>query len=141
MQNRRNTKTQMNRFYSNIHSILIAVCLLLTACSVPAFAQQGQGTAAAAKSAEAASAALVTEFDVNGLKVLLKKRAGSQTVATGLFIRGGARNITKENAGIESLMLGAASEASANFPRERMRAELARMGTQIGSSVNYDYSA
>ena len=48
---------------------------------------------------EATQAALVSEFDVNGLKVLVKRRAGSQTVAAGLFIRGGARNITAENAG------------------------------------------
>jgi zinc protease len=90
--------------------------------------------------AERRAAALVTEFDVNGLKVIVKRRAGSQTVAAGLFLRGGSRNITAENAGIESLMLDVATEASLNFPRERLRAELARMGTVMGASENYDYS-
>lgn len=85
-------------------------------------------------------AALVSEFDVNGLKVLVKKREGSLTVAAGLFIRGGVQNITAENAGIEALMLDVASEASANFPRERLRSELSRMGTVIGFDVNRDYS-
>ncbi|HYJ46116.1 MAG TPA: insulinase family protein, partial [Pyrinomonadaceae bacterium] len=94
----------------------------------------------AERRAAAAAAALDTEFDVNGLKVLVKRRAGSQTVAGGLFIRGGSRNITAENAGIESLMLDVATEASLNFPRERMRSELARTGTVLGSSENYDYS-
>lgn len=89
----------------------------------------------------AKQAALVTEFEVNGLKVLVKRREGSLTVAAGLFIRGGARNITAENAGIEALMLASATEASANFPRQRMRSELSRMGTVVGSTVNYDYSA
>lgn len=92
------------------------------------------------QSVVAKQAALVSEFDVNGLKVLLKRREGSLTVAAGLFIRGGAANITAQNAGIETLMLSAATEASANFPRERMRTELARMGTVIGSSSNNDYS-
>src|ERR1044072_6690275 len=92
------------------------------------------------QSVVAKQAALVSEFDVNGLKVLLKRREGSLTVAAGLFIRGGASNINAENAGIESLMLNAATEASANFPREKMRSELARMGTVIGSSSNNDYS-
>lgn len=87
-----------------------------------------------------AQAALVTEFEVNGLKVLIKRRASSQTVAAGLFLRGGSRNLTEKNAGIEDLMLDVATEASTSFPRERMRSELARMGTVIGSSVNYDYS-
>ncbi|MEJ7617845.1 MAG: pitrilysin family protein [Pyrinomonadaceae bacterium] len=84
---------------------------------------------------------LVTEFDVNGLRVLVKRREGSQTVAAGLFIRGGARNLTSENAGIEALMLDASTEASASFPRERMRAEQARIGTALSYSANYDYSA
>ena len=83
----------------------------------------------------------ITEFDVNGLKVLVKRRAGSQTVAAGLFIRGGARNVTAENAGVEGLMLDVATEASTTFPRERFRRELARTGTVISSGVNYDYSA
>jgi len=95
----------------------------------------------AEKSIAAKEAALVTEFEVNGLKVLVKKRAGSQTVSAGLFIRGGSRNITAENAGIEALMLDAATEASRNFPRERLRSELARMGTIINSGATYDYSA
>lgn len=90
--------------------------------------------------AERRAAALVTEFDVNGLKVLVKRRAGSQTVAAGLFLRGGSRNITAENAGIESLMLDVATEASASFPRERLRSELSRMGTLLSASENYDYS-
>jgi zinc protease len=88
----------------------------------------------------ARQAALVTEFNVNGLKVLVKRRAGSQTVATGLFFRGGSRNLTNANAGVESLMLDVATQASAAFPRERLRSELARTGTVIGSSENYDYS-
>jgi zinc protease len=88
----------------------------------------------------ARQAALVTEFDVNGLKVLVKRRAGSQTVAAGLFLKGGSRNITASNAGIESLMLNVAAEGSAAYPREKLRAELARTGTVIGASDNYDYS-
>ena len=84
--------------------------------------------------------ALVTEFDVKGLKVLLKRRAGSQTVAAGLFLRGGARNLTPETAGIEALMLEVATEATTNFPRERLRRELASTGTTLGAGVTYDFS-
>jgi predicted Zn-dependent peptidase len=107
-------------------------------------AQQGKSAAApeqpSVASVVAKQAALVSEFEVNGLKVLVKKREGSLTVAAGLFLRGGARNITAENAGIEALMLSASTEATANFPRDRMRNELSRMGTLIGSSSTNDYS-
>jgi predicted Zn-dependent peptidase len=99
-----------------------------------------QGKAQTVQSVVANQTALVSEFDVNGLKVLLKRREGSLTVAAGLFFRGGSSNINAQNAGIETLMLSAATEASTNFPRDRMRSELSRMGTVIGSSSNNDYS-
>lgn len=86
------------------------------------------------------NAALITELDVNGLKVLVKRRTGSQSVVAGLFLRGGSRNVTATNAGVEPLMLDVATEASQRFPREQLRRELARMGTTISSGSNYDYS-
>jgi zinc protease len=88
----------------------------------------------------ARQASLVTEFEINGLKVLVKRREGSQTVAAGLFIRGGVENISSSNAGVESFMLNVAGEASANFPRDRMRKDTSRMGTVISESASYDYS-
>jgi len=69
----------------------------------------------------AAQAALVSEFDVNGLKVILKRRPGAATVAGGLFIRGGARNITDKNAGIEALMIATAIEEGKANPRRTAR--------------------
>jgi predicted Zn-dependent peptidase len=140
-----------------VFGLLVGISLLMQAPSVilaqsSADGKESQAQRAAAQLATqlqqnqalqnivAKQAALVTVFDVNGLKVLVKKREGSLTVAAGLFIQGGARNITADNAGIEALMLDASSEASANFPRERMRSELSRMGTLIRYGINSDYS-
>jgi len=114
----------------------------------PAPAAQSAGPAAptadrstAALSREAAEAArLVTEFEANGLKVLVKRREASQSVVAGLFLRGGSRNVTAENAGVEALMLDVATEASQNFPRDRMRRETSRLGTSLSYGVNQDYS-
>ena len=122
---------------------LLALIVLLGSWANVAVSQQPASNGNSVQdlqSVVAKQAALVTEFEVNGLKVLFKRREGSLTVSAGLFIRGGARNITAQNAGIESLMLTAATEASTNFPRERMRAERARLGIQLGSSINHDYS-
>jgi zinc protease len=82
----------------------------------------------------------ITELDVNGLKVLVKRRPGVPTVSAALFIRGGSTNITADTAGIESFMLNASTEASKAFPREALRKELARTATSIGSSAGRDYS-
>lgn len=124
-----------------ISSALLVALLLVGGIDSSSAKQQGKGQAQqTVQSVVAKQASLVSEFDVNGLKVLLKRREGSLTVAAGLFIRGGSSNINAQNAGIETLMLSVATEASTNFPRERMRSELSRMGTVIGSSSNNDYS-
>jgi predicted Zn-dependent peptidase len=123
--------------------VLLACCLLLSlnvaTAQTPAPAPQPGPQDYQAVIAR--QAAQVTELDVNGLKVLVKRREGTQTVAIQLYIRGGAGNITTANAGVEAFMLNVASEASTGFPRDRMRKELARMGTVLGESVSYDYSA
>jgi predicted Zn-dependent peptidase len=96
---------------------------------------------ALAGAADAQVGTAVEEFDVAGLKVLVKKRESTQTVVAGLFLDGGARNVTAENAGIEPLMLDVSTEASAAFPRERMRRELTGAGASLSFASSYDYSA
>lgn len=87
-----------------------------------------------------AQAGAVTEFDVNGLKVIVKRRPSAPTVAGGLFIRGGARNIDDKNAGIENLTLASAIEAGQKMPRSTVRRELSRLGSSIGSAASNDFS-
>jgi len=138
------TQTGISRFLPTSYCLLPAVLLLLLNALIAPIARAQTTPPATApdfQSVIARQASLVTEFEINGLKVLVKHRAGSQTVAAGLFIRGGVGNISASNAGVEAFMLNVASEASANFPRDRMRKETARMGTVIGEGVNYDYSS
>jgi predicted Zn-dependent peptidase len=132
----------MKEYMKLVLSTWALIALLVVGGSEASYAQsvKAQPAQETVQSVVAKQAALVSEFDVNGLKVLLKRREGSLTVAAGLFIRGGSANINAQNAGIETLMLSAATEATTNFPRAKMRTELARMGSVIGSSSNNDYS-
>src|SRR5438270_8239096 len=132
-----NAKSQMPnvKWLSLRRALTLLTLLALALMASAAIAQPQTPTPAPTpdfQSVIARQAALVTEFDVNGLKVLVKKREGSLTVAAGLFIRGGSENLTPQNAGVEAFMLNVASEASASYPRERMRKEMSRMGTVIG---------
>jgi zinc protease len=122
----------MFQFKIKNYKLKIAGCLLLVFSTVNAYAQISANAAAQAK--------LVTEFDVNGLKVIVKQRAASPTVSVNLFFRGGVRNVIKQNAGIENLLLNVASEGSKKFPREIMRKELSKTGSQIGGGASLDYS-
>src|SRR5206468_10867250 len=135
-----NVKCQMTNGKWLSLSICYFFLILLLAPSARAQSTQTQATTPDFQSIIARQAALVSEFDVNGLKVLVKRREGSLTVAAGLFIRGGSENLTPQNSGVEAFMLNVASEASASYPRERMRKEMSRMGTVIGEGANYDYS-
>ena len=108
---------------------------ILGILSLSLFAQTGKIDSVAAQSA------LVSEFDVNGMKVILKRRASAPTYAAGLFIKGGARNLTAANAGIENFALLAATEAGTKYPRQAFRRELSRTGTKLSAASNGDYSA
>lgn len=114
---------------------LIILNLFLLLFLTAAFAQTGKID----NIAEQASS--VTEFDVNGLKVILKRRASSPTVAAGLFLRGGARNLTPETAGIENVMLNSATEAGQKYNRQAVRRDLSQVGGTIAASAGQDYSA
>ena len=120
--------------------LVFAPFVLAQQTAQPTTQPRAPQTMQSAQSLVASQAALVTEFEVNGLKVLVKRREGSLSVGVGLFIKGGSRNISAQNAGIEGLTLETSTEASASFPRARMRDELARMGSVIGASSNQDYS-
>lgn len=93
-----------------------------------------------AKAQTATAAGQISEFEVNGMKVLIKRRPGTPTVAAGLFFRGGVRNLTPDNAGIEAFALTAATEGSKAYPRQKLRKETASVGTVISSGANYDFS-
>src|SRR5258708_10665495 len=91
----------------NTRSLLtVACCLLLAFLIAPV--TYGQTTPAATpdfQSVIARQASLVTEFEVNGLKGLVKRREGSQTVAAGLFIRAGGATIRPTDARREEVLL------------------------------------
>lgn len=114
------------------HTLFIAAVAVF---SLPAFAQTN------AKTGVAAQAATVTEFEVNGLKVLLKRRESAPTFAGGLFFRGGVRNQTAAESGIEGFALSVATEAGRKYNRQQVRRQIAATGGSIGAGAGRDYSS
>lgn len=82
-----------------------------------------------------------TEFTLpNQIKTIHRRVEGNEVVAVQIYFRGGARNISEQNAGIESLLFEVASQGTKNFPKSEINRELARMGTVIDSAAGYDFS-
>lgn len=82
-----------------------------------------------------------SEFDVNGLKVILRRNTATDVVAANLYLLGGARQLTPQTQGIEALLFAASERGSRKFPGPRLRQELARLGSLINISLNEDWTA
>jgi zinc protease len=110
-----------------------AVNVLLT---LAAFAQ-----AAAPSRISAPANGSTTDFvTTNGLKTIHRHVTGNDVVAAQIYFRGGARNVTEKNAGVESLLFEVATEGTKNFSKSEINREMARMGTVIDGDSGYDFS-
>src|SRR4051812_39803296 len=72
-----------------------------------------------------------TQFEVNGLKVILRRNTATDVVAANLYFLGGSRQLTPESQGIEALLFAASERGSRNYPGPKLRQELARVGSEI----------
>ncbi len=98
-------------------------------------------TAPTQSAAKASTTDSTTDFTTaNGLKTIHRSVQGNEVVAVQIYFRGGSRNITAKNAGIETLMWEVAQTGTKNFTKSQINRELAKMGTVVSSGGGYDYS-
>jgi hypothetical protein len=83
---------------------------------------------------------VTTKFDVDGVTVILRRNTANEVIAANLYLLGGARQITPANAGIEALLLLAASAARAGSRRDGAAAHRT-LGSTISIEANDDWSA
>jgi len=111
----------------------VAVNVFLT---LAAFAQ----AAAPGRISVAANGSTTDFVTTNGLKTIHRHVTGNDVVAAQIYFRGGARNVTEKNAGVESLLFEVATEGTKNFSKSEINREMARMGTVIDGDSGYDFS-
>jgi zinc protease len=70
-------------------------------------------------------------FDVNGLKVILRRNTANDVVAANLYLLGGTQQLTPATQGIESFLLNASELGTKLFPHEAAR----RITAQLGSTI------
>lgn len=98
------------------------------------------GSSATAMASTETSAIKTEEFDVDGLRVLLRSNPQSEVVTAKAFLQGGLSFAGAERAGLELLALEVGEKQSENYPKEKMGRELTRLGSQLASSANQDFS-
>lgn len=81
----------------------------------------------------------VQEFDVDGIKVILK-HSPKEVISVDLFINGGTANYSKEQEGIENFALNLAlTGGTSTLDKNEFSNAANKIGTVISSNADYDY--
>jgi len=79
-------------------------------------------------------------YEVDGIRVIQRHSRSGDIVVANLYLLGGVRQVTAENAGIELILLEASERGTKSYSRDRLRRSLAQLGTSITTSVGVDWS-
>jgi zinc protease len=91
-------------------------------------------------SAIAPDTAVTTKFEVDGIPVILRRNPANEVVVANLYLLGGARQLTPQTAGIETLLLAASERGTRRFPGSALRQRTARLGSRISIEASDDWS-
>ena len=78
-------------------------------------------------------------FEVEGIRVILRK-TDNDIVAANLYLLGGARQLSAQNAGIEIMLLEASERGTRSYPKETLRRKMSRLGTSIVVDAEKDWT-
>jgi zinc protease len=133
--------------------LLLALAVALTGCETtpapvtPVDVVPLPSIATATTPPPAADPATVTDGDVtvahvNGLEILVKRIPGAELASGHLYIKGGVRNWSAVDAGVEDLALStAASGGTEKLDKDAFSRRLAALGSGIGASSGNDYAS
>jgi zinc protease len=93
-----------------------------------------------AATADAQTDTATTSFDVNGLKVILRRNTANDVVAANLYLLGGTQQLTPATQGIESFLLNASELGTKLFPKAAARRTLAQLGSTIIIAPREDWT-
>lgn len=89
------------------------------------------GAAPAARAQAATNDTSTTVFDVSGVHVILRRNTANDVVAANLYLIGGDRQVTPQNAGIEPFLLWVSERGTKHYSRDVLRAKMAALGSTI----------
>jgi zinc protease len=81
-----------------------------------------------------------SSFDVNGLRVILRRNTANDVVAANVYLLGGVQQLSPATQGIESFLLASSERGTKKFPGETTRSLTARLGVTIVSEPTEDWT-
>ncbi|MGH7710808.1 MAG: M16 family metallopeptidase [Gemmatimonadaceae bacterium] len=80
-------------------------------------------------------------YDVEGIRVIQRVDSTSEIAVANLYLLGGTRQVNASTAGIEPFLLEASGRGTRTYPRERLRRQMARLGTSIAIDAEEDWTS
>jgi zinc protease len=83
---------------------------------------------------------LTTAYEVGGIRVIHRLTPANDVVAANVYLLGGVRQITDDNAGIEPLLLEASDRGTREYAGDKVRTMLSRLGSTIVVDPETDWT-
>ncbi len=81
-----------------------------------------------------------TAFTIDGLRVILRTVPGNPVVATGFYLKGGTKYVSRDQAGIERFLFETATHGTESLSKDELNSRLESMGTNLAVEAQYDYN-
>lgn len=81
-----------------------------------------------------------SEFEVGGVRVILRQNMANDVVAANIYLLGGTQQVTAATAGIEPFLLAAAERGTRRYPKETLRQTLALLGSRVEAEATQDWT-
>jgi zinc protease len=79
-------------------------------------------------------------FEVAGVRVIHRRVTANEVVAANLYLLGGTRQLTPDNAGIEALLLDVSQYGTARYSKDELRRRMASLGSAIVIAPDVDWT-
>lgn len=81
-----------------------------------------------------------TMFEVNGLKVILRRNTANDVVAANMYLLGGTQQVTPATQGIEDFLLEASERGTKRYPGPAVRQKIASLGSLFEIQPQEDWT-
>ena len=88
----------------------------------------------------AAADTSTSEFNVGGVRVILRRNTATDVIAANLFLLGGVQQLTPATQGIEAFLLAASERGTKNYPKNALRVAMNRTGSVISIEPEDDWT-
>jgi zinc protease len=98
------------------------------------------GVTAVAPSLGAQADTATAAFEINGLRVILRRNTANDVVAANVYLLGGTQQLSPATQGMETLLLRASERGTAKFPKEAVRQLTAGLGSLVVVAPSEDWT-